>query len=183
MLAAACAVGCAAQNTPGAKTGVTTSPIAASVLPTWNMLADQFVAAAGAMPADKYEFAPVQGEFRGVRTFAQQVKHVACANYGFFKQVRNEEPPVGCGTGGPDPAKSKAELIAYLRASFTFGAEVISSLDANRPLEAVSGPYGGTRTRLGMAVLAVWHGSDNYGQIVEYLRMNGIVPPASRPAP
>jgi hypothetical protein len=47
-------------------------------------------------------------------------------------------------------------------------------------LEPAGGPYGGPSTRLGIATLSIWHASDHYGQLVVYLRMNGIVPPASQ---
>jgi hypothetical protein len=50
-------------------------------------------------------------------------------------------------------------------------------------MQPVDGPYGGPNSRLGMAFLAVWHVADHYGQLVEYARANGIVPPASRPTP
>ncbi|PYR94599.1 MAG: hypothetical protein DMF84_05465 [Acidobacteria bacterium] len=56
----------------------------------------------------------------------------------------------------------------------------IAQMTPANALEAAGGRYGGSSTRLGLATLAVWHASDHYGQIVTYLRMNGIVPPASR---
>lgn len=154
--------------------------IASSVLSTFRMIEGQFVAAADAMPEEQYSFAPSGGGFAGTRTFAQQVKHVACSNFGFFKQVRGETPPPVCWNGGPDPAKTKAEIMQYLRDSFAYANEVIAATDEKNAMDMVTGPYGGPRTRLGIAVLAVWHASDHYGQMVEYLRMSGIVPPASR---
>jgi DNA-binding IscR family transcriptional regulator len=157
--------------------------VAASVGAPWAFLAGNFVALADAMPAEKYGFAPTQGEFAGVRTFGEQVKHVACANYGFFSEIEGTTPPGHCWDGGPSPATTKAELVAYLRDSFAYGSRVAATLDQKNLLEAVDGPYGGPRTKLGIAVLAIWHASDHYGQLVEYLRMNGIVPPASHPAP
>lgn len=161
---------------------VTASPTMASTIePFWRMIAGQFVAAAEAMPADKYEFAPKEGAFEGVRTFAAQVKHVACANYGFFNQIEKKAPPPSCETGGPSPAKTKAELVAYLRESFDYAQRVMNQLTAANALDPVTGRYGGPSTRLGITSLAFWHASDHYGQIVVYLRMNGIVPPASRP--
>ena len=134
---------------------------------------------ADAMPADRWSFAPKDGEFKGVRTFAQQVKHVACANYGFFTQVEHKEPPANCEAGGPSPAKTKAELMQYLRESFAYAGQVMRRLTPANALDPVEGPYGGKTTRLGIATLAVWHATDHYGQLVVYLRMNGIVPPAS----
>jgi len=71
----------------------------------WALVKGQFVALADAMPEDKYGFKPTSGEFKDVRTFAEQVKHVACANVAFFNQIEHKEPPANCETGGPDPAR------------------------------------------------------------------------------
>ena len=154
-------------------------PMAASMVPWFTMIERSFVGLADAMPADRWGFAPRDGEFKGVRTFGQQVKHVACANYGFFNEVEHKEPPPNCEAGGPSPATSKPELMQYLRESFAYAGEVMRRLTPANALDPVEGPYGGKTTRLGIATLAVWHATDHYGQLVVYLRMNGIVPPAS----
>jgi len=157
-------------------------PLAAAVADRFAMVERSFVGLAEAMPAGKYGFKPTNGAFEGVRTFGEQVKHVACANFAFFNQIEKKEPPAGCAEGGPSPAKTKAELVAYLRDSFDYAQRVLRTMTAANALERVDGPYGGPSTRLGIATLAVWHASDHYGQLVVYLRMIGIVPPASRPA-
>jgi uncharacterized damage-inducible protein DinB len=154
--------------------------MASTVGQWWQMINKSFVDAAEAMPEDKWPFKPSGGAFDNVRTFAEQVKHVACANEAFALEVQHKDPPPNCETGGPHPAKTKAELVQYLRHSFTQVNEVIAQMAPANALEAAGGPYGGQSTRLGLATLAVWHASDHYGQIVMYLRMNGIVPPASR---
>jgi hypothetical protein len=144
--------------------------------------AREFISAAEAMPEGKYGFKPTQGEFKGVRTFAEQVKHVACANFAFAAEVRKQTPPEKCDVGGgPDPSKTKAEIMTYLRDSFAAVQQVISETTPENMLEPCTGRYGCPNTRLGVLSVAVWHAGDHYGQIVEYLRMNGIVPPASRP--
>ena len=56
---------------------------------------------------------------------------------------------------------------------------MVGGLTPANALDPVDGPYGGPNTRIGIATLAIWHNSDHYGQLVVYLRMNGIVPPAS----
>jgi len=156
-------------------------PMATTVTQYFTMIERQFVSLADAMPADKWSFAPKDGQFKGVRTFAEQVKHVACANYGFFNQVEHKTPPESCETGSPSPAKTKAELMQYLRESFTYATQVMRQLTPANAMDPVEGPYGGPTTRLGISTLAVWHATDHYGQLVVYLRMNGIVPPASAP--
>ena len=155
-------------------------PMAAAVAQRFTMIEHSFVGLADAMPAEKYAFKPANGEFHDVRTFGEQVKHVACSNFAFFNQIEKREPPPRCGAGGPSPAKTKAELMTYLRESFAYAGRVLRTMTPANALEPAGGPYGGMSTRLGLATLAVWHASDHYGQLVIYLRMNGIVPPASQ---
>jgi uncharacterized damage-inducible protein DinB len=171
----AIAIPAAAQNGSGDRV----DPMAATVAQWFTMIERQFVSLADALPADRWSFAPKDGEFKGVRTFAEQVKHVACANFAFFNEVEHKEPPANCESGGPNPARTKAELMQYLRESFAYGGDVMRRLTPANAMDPVEGPYGGKTTRLGISTLAVWHASDHYGQLVVYLRMNGIVPPAS----
>src|SRR5205085_6466715 len=143
---------------------------------------DEFVSAADAMPESKWSFAPTSGEFKGVRTFADEVKHTACANEAFAAEIEGKTPPEHCEVGGgPSPAKTKAEIMQYLRDSFAHMQRLIAATTPENILQPADGPYGGPNTRIGLIGVALWHGGDHYGQIVEYLRMNGIVPPGSRP--
>ncbi|MGZ4860107.1 MAG: DinB family protein [Candidatus Angelobacter sp.] len=145
----------------------------------WKDVEHDFTALAEAMPEDKWSFKPTQGEFKNVRTFAEQVKHVACGNEAWAKQMSGEKPPARCDLGGPNPAKSKAEILAYLKESFKAIDKVIAETDDKNLLHANPGQYWGTN-RLSALTATVWHISDHYGQLVVYLRMNGIVPPASK---
>ena len=158
----------------------TAPTMVSTIMPWWQMIQRSFVSAAEAMPEDRWAFAPKEGAFKGVRTFAEQVKHVACANYAFFNEIEKKTPPEACDKGGPSPARTKAELTKYLADSFAYAADVMKQMTPENALEAAGGPYGGQSTRLGLTTLAVWHASDHYGQIVVYLRMNNIVPPASQ---
>ncbi|MGA8149477.1 MAG: DinB family protein [Terriglobales bacterium] len=122
----------------------------------------QFYSVAEAMPESKYGYIPTAGQFDGVRSFAEQVKHVACANYGFFNEIEGKIPPEGCEKGGPSQAKTKAELLKYLKESFDYGNKVLETIDAKNALDRVEGPYAGPNTKLGIAVAAVWHVADHY---------------------
>jgi DinB superfamily len=143
---------------------------------------DQFFSVAEAMPAEKYSYVPNApgGKFDGVRTFAEQVKHVACANFAFFNEIEGKTPPEHCEKGGPAPAQTRAELLKYLRDSFDYGNKVLATINARNAMDRVDGPYGGPDTKLGIATIAVWHVADHYGQVVYYLRLNGIVPPPTQ---
>jgi len=142
------------------------------------MLESEFVGAAEAMPEDKYNFAPTTaiGEFKGVRTFAQQVKHVAQANAYFFGGPNGAEADIKAKSDAIDKLTTKADIVKALKDSF---AQAHAFVDGITPDNAfVTMPSGGTRG--GMAAFGIAHFMDHYGQMVEYLRLNGIVPPASR---
>jgi uncharacterized damage-inducible protein DinB len=135
-----------------------------------------------AMPEDKFAYAPTSGEFKGVRTFAQQLKHVGAANYLFASSILGEKPPaeVGEDEAGPASLKSKDEIIKYVTESFAYVLKAVDTIDEKNVVAPIDNPFGkGTTTRLAMATLIVGHCYDHYGQMVEYLRMNGITPPAS----
>lgn len=142
----------------------------------------EVVSAADVMPEDKFNFAPTQGEFKGVRTFAVQVKHIAVANYALGAAILGEKPPLDLkGENGPDNITSKADIMKFLKDSFAYGHKAANSLTEANVLEQVPSPFGPNKvTRLGLAVGMLSHPFDHYGQMVEYLRMNGIIPPASR---
>jgi len=149
-------------------------------------LEKEFVPAAEAMPDDKFSFAPTQGEFKDVRTFALQIKHVAHTNFMEFASLLGEKLPANVDPkedNGPDKMTSKAEILKYLKDSFAMGHRAMATLTEANLTERLPNPFGGTGpgpSRLGTASLTLWHSFDHYGQMVEYLRMNGIVPPASR---
>ncbi len=146
----------------------------------WKMVENDFTSLADAMPEKSWNFKPTEGEFKNVRTFAEQVKHVACANQAWAMKLKGEKPlPPHCDTGGPNPAKTKAEIMAYLKQSFQMLDEGIAAINSANLLQPVAGPYAGSN-RLEVVNSALWHTTDHYGQLVVYLRMNGIVPPASR---
>jgi uncharacterized damage-inducible protein DinB len=142
----------------------------------------ELVPAVEAMPEDKFGFAPTNGEFKGVRNFAQQAKHVAAVNYIVASAILGEKPPVDTGgESGPDAVKTKADIVKFLKDSFAYAHKAVAIINESNAVEPIKNPFGeGSATRLGMGTVFAWHGFDHYGQMVEYLRMNGIVPPASR---
>src|SRR5579863_4438267 len=149
----------------------------------YGVVEQEVVSAAEAMPEDKYSFAPTNGEFKGVRTFGEQVKHVAAVNYIFGATILNEKPPVDVGgENGPDSIKSKAEIMKFLKDSFAYLHKALASITDKNQLDEVS-IFGMKMPRLSVGAFSTAHPFDHYGQMVEYLRMNGIIPPASRPQP
>lgn len=145
----------------------------------------QIVSAADAMPAVKYGFAPTDGEFKGVRTFGRQVKHLAATNHILAAAALGEDTPADAGDEmGPETVRTKAEILDYLNASFAHLGKAIDAIDEKNAIVKSSpiSPMKDTEmTRLALTVEALIHAFNHYGQMVEYLRMNGVVPPASRP--
>src|SRR3981081_703564 len=113
----------------------------------------QFVSAADAMSEDKYSFAPTGGEFKGVRTFGQQVKHVAAVNYILGGGILGEKPPAETGgEKGPDSVTRKADIMKYLKDSFVYLHKAAATINDKNLVSPVKEPFGeGTATRLALA--------------------------------
>jgi len=143
----------------------------------------QVLEVAEAMPEEKFNFSPESlnipgSDYQGVRTFALQVKHIAASNYFIWSPLTGDKLPEGLGDGnGPEKLKTKADIIQFLKDSFALGHKAAATLTPQNMLQT---PEGSKSPRLRLAEFAVAHACDHYGQMVEYLRMNGIVPPASR---
>jgi len=141
------------------------------------------VDAAEAMPDDKFNFSPESlnipgSEYKGVRSFAVQVKHIASSNYFIWSPITGDKLPDGLKDGnGPENVKTKADILKFLKESFALGHKAAATLTTENMLQ---NPERSKSTRLRLATFGVAHAYDHYGQMVEYLRMNGIVPPASR---
>ncbi len=143
------------------------------------------IPAVDAMPADKFGFVPADGEFKGVRTFGQMVKHLSATNHILAAAALGEEPPADAGDEvGPDTVRTKAEILDYLQGSFAHLSKAIDAIgQTNVPVNPspISPLKRDEVTREALVVESLMHAADHYGQLVEYLRMNGVVPPASRP--
>ncbi|PYU06805.1 MAG: hypothetical protein DMG34_05280 [Acidobacteria bacterium] len=166
--------------------------VASALLRTVSLQEYEVRSVAEAMPENLYAYRPAEGKFKSekpafgpseMRTFAEQVKHVACANFAFAAEFEGQQPPAVCDKGGPDPAKTKRELLIYLRNSFLAISKSFQAIKPENQFDPIEGPYAGPNTRLGLAGVVIWHNADHYGQMAVYLRLNGIVPPPSRPNP
>jgi uncharacterized damage-inducible protein DinB len=149
-----------------------------------SMFEMELTGAVKAMPAEKYSFAPSpaifaasQGvKFDTVRTFAEQVQHLVQGNYMFYGRVGGMKPEADMAAIGK--MTNKDELVAALASSFAFAHKAVATITPANAFLVIKGADG-MNTRATLAAFGVAHGFDHYGQIVEYLRMNGIVPPAS----
>jgi uncharacterized damage-inducible protein DinB len=187
LMLSVCSLGAMAQMggaASGPAAGTVVSP-ATAVDSQLNLIEGEMMGAVKAMPAEKFGFAPsaaifIPGQapkFDTVRTFAQQATHVAQANYFFYATVSGVKPDVD--VAAIAKMTKKEDVVAALAASFAFAHKAIATLTAANAFEVVSIPEPGLQTRATLAQFGVSHANDHYGQMVEYLRMNGIVPPAS----
>jgi hypothetical protein len=183
VVAACCVTGAKAQmGGAAAGAGATVSP-AESFNALLTTTENQMMALVKEMPADKYGFAPsaaifVPGqktEYAGVRTFGALVIHVAQANYGMAARFGGIRPDVDIASLAG--LKDKDQIVAALAASFAFVHKAIGAMTAENAFQSV----GGVTTRASGAAGNVAHTGDEYGQMVEYARMNGIVPPPTPP--
>jgi uncharacterized damage-inducible protein DinB len=188
-LAAASAYTQAAKSSPaaGASASPSTPPTIASAIDREISLVEkEVVEAAEAMPEAKFDFSPETlnlpgSDYKGVRTFGQQLKHVAASNYLIWSPITGEKAPDTVNDGkGPDNMTAKADIMKYLKDSFAFGHKAVAILNASNLVQPITSSSGRPTTRLFLATFAAAHCFDHYGQMIEYLRMNGIVPPASR---
>jgi uncharacterized damage-inducible protein DinB len=157
----------------------------AETLDSWITTAEHHVLpTADAMPEHRYAFAPDQsrGEFKRARTFAQQLKHLAANNYGMAALILGQKRTADMANEtGPDSVRTKAEIMEYVKGSFAALHEAVATIDEKNVVQPTASPSQWQKTRLSFAMDAVAHSFDHYGQLVEYLRMNGVVPPESRP--
>ncbi len=150
-----------------------------------NLFEHEFMGVAQAMPADKYGFAPAAATFTasqgakydGVRTFAQEISHVTTANYYFASKILGEKMPVD--PKSIDGLTTKEELLKAAADSFAYAHKALATITPENAYTAIDG-VDGLHTRSVIASFISAHGYDHYGQMVEYLRMNGIVPPGSK---
>ncbi len=144
-----------------------------------------------AMPADRINYTPqsleIKGsDFKGVRTFAQEAKHLATYIYMLSSAILDQKPPVDIGKddSGPDAVQTKEQIVDYMKGAFGFGHQALQSITEKNEMDMVpqNGP-GRKMPRIAAATFMMYHNFDHYGQMVEYARMNGVIPPASQPRP
>jgi hypothetical protein len=137
-----------------------------------------------AMPADKFSFAPTNGEFKGVRTFAQEAKHVAFVIDTVSSAMLDQPNPSSSGKdeNGPDEVKTKEQIVKYLKDSFALAHKAMGTLTNENLMQETADPFApkNKRARVDSASIIFWHTMDHYGQMVEYARTNSVIPPASR---
>ncbi len=138
-------------------------------------------AVAEAMPAEKYDFTPAGTGFKGVRSFAAQVRHIAATNCASWESGSTLKCSVRItNSNGPADITTKDQLLAFLKESFAVGHDAAKALTTENMSDSLANEEGGSSERLFLLTEGAAHDLNHYGQLVEYLRMNNIIPPASR---
>jgi uncharacterized damage-inducible protein DinB len=170
MLLAGAVVSVASAQAPA-----TGNPISQAIRDEWNGVKQDIVKSAAVMPADKYGFKPVAS----VRSYGQILAHIAGANYIFCAAAKGEKAPHAedefekSATTAPAIAKALQESIAYCDGAY-------AALDDRRAAETVNAPFGSGKTARASTLMGnTGHLQEHYGNLVTYLRMNGLVPPSS----
>ena len=166
----------------GAGTLMAQDPVAEMYDHQVTLVENDVLSLAEAMPADLYDFVPTSGEFEGVRTFGEQIRHLATMIFMTAAVVMEEESPYGPGThnNGPDNVRSKDEVIVLLKGSLAYARRAMASLTVENHMDPVGSVFGPS-PRVDVAAGIAFHSFNHYGQMVVYARMNGVVPPASVP--
>lgn len=153
------------------------NPVSDSIRAGWNTAKRNMLGSAKVMPQDKYGFKPVDT----VRTFGQMLAHVAGANYVFCAAARGEKSPHAeeefekSATTPAAITKALQDSVAYCDAAYT-------ALTDAKAGEMLNGAFGGKDSRAGILIGNTGHNNEHYGNLVTYLRINGLVPPSSAPS-
>ena len=147
------------------------------LLDSWNDIGRKLIAMAEDFPEDKYDFKPTPAQ----RSFAEQLLHAAGANYFFINPATGKPLPKA-----EDPKrsdfKSKADIVAFVKKSFSDGAETIKAHGEKGMSDILVDAFPNQQVRFSdMAYGLIEHCGEHYGQLVVYYRVSGLVPPESRP--
>jgi uncharacterized damage-inducible protein DinB len=153
------------------------NPVSDSIRAGWNTAKRNMSGSAKVMPADKYGFKPVDS----VRTFGQMLAHVAGANYVFCAAAKGEKSP-HAEEAFEKSATTAAAITKALQDSIAYCDTAYTALTDATAAQVVSGAFGGKDSRAGILMGNTGHNNEHYGNLVTYLRINGLVPPSSAPS-
>ena len=164
---AAATVTAAAPQSSASGTPLTPPTVASAIDREISIVEKELVETAEAMPEDKFDFSPEKlnisgSDYKGVRTFGQQLKHVAASNYLIWSPITGEKVPDTVNDGkGPDNMTAKADIVKYLKDSFAFGHKAVATLNASNLVQPISSSSGRPTTRLFLATFAPAHAFDH----------------------
>lgn len=153
------------------------NPITQALRNAWTEAKTNFRKSADVMPEAKYGFAPVAG----VRSFGAILAHVAGASYEFCAAAKGEKPP-HLEAEFEKSAKTKADIVKALDGAIAYCDQAYTTLDDAKAAQVVAGAFGGPQAARAASLIGnTTHVQEHYGNLVTYLRINGLVPPSSAP--
>ena len=183
-IAASVAITACGGGTPPAQDGAaapsaTPAPAAGGatvrgdLIKDWERQKESLMRIADAMPEDKFGYKSTPAQ----RSYGEQVMHVALVNVDLLKLVGGKAAPPSFTA---DSVKTKADMLNALAESYDHGIALLTEQTDATLDETVDGAFLGPSTRARLFWFLLGHSMDIYGQMAVYLRLNGIVPPASR---
>ena len=174
-------IGCGGAAPPAQEAAPAAAPapapggaaVRADLIKDWERQKATLLAIADAMPEDKFGFKSTPAQ----RSYAEQIMHVATVNVDILKLVGGQAPPP---TFTAESAKTKADILKALGESYDHGIALLNEQTDASITGTVEAAFLGPSTRARVFWFLLGHSMDIYGQLVVYLRLNGIVPPASR---
>jgi uncharacterized damage-inducible protein DinB len=155
-----------------ASTALAQATIHGDLMKDWASQKDTIVKIAGAMPEDKFGFKPTPAQ----RSYGEQVLHIAQVNVMLLGALGGKTPAPMINM----KATTKADIVKAAGDSFDYGTAVVKEFDNKTIQDTVQAPFMGPSTRARIVFFLIAHSQDIYGQMAVYLRLNGVVPPASQ---
>jgi uncharacterized damage-inducible protein DinB len=153
------------------------NPITQALRDAWTQAKTNIRGSADVMPAEKYSFKPVAG----VRDYGAILAHVAGASYEFCSAAKGEKTPYA-EDAFEKTATTRAAIVKALDGAIAYCDEVYKTLDDVKAGQIVNGAFGGPKgPRAALLFGNTGHYQEHYGNLVTYLRINGLVPPSSAP--
>jgi uncharacterized damage-inducible protein DinB len=154
------------------------NPVSDAIRSSWNEAKRNYSGSAKVMPEAKLGFKPVES----VRSFGEILAHVAGANYIFCAAARGEKSPHS-EDAFEKTAKTRAAIVKALDDSFAYCDAAYKALDDRKAGDMVAAPFGSGKSALAAVLMGNnGHLQEHYGNLVTYLRINGLVPPSSAPS-
>lgn len=163
----------AATEAPAAAPAAGQASVRGDLIKDWQDQKDALLKIADAMPEDKFGFKPTPAQ----RSFGEQVMHAASTNVDFLKVVGGA---AAAPTFSAESAKTKADILKALAESYDYAIALLNEQSDAGINETIDAAFLGQSTRARVFWFLLGHSMDVYGQLAVSLRLNGVVPPASR---
>ena len=161
------------ESTPTTAAPAGTTTVLGDLLKDWERQRDTMMKIADAMPEDQFGYKSTPPQ----RSYGEQVMHIATVNVDVLKWIGGQTPAPSFTA---ESAKTKADMLKAMADSYDYGIALLKEQTDTTITQTIDGRFLGPSTRARIFWFLLGHSMDIYGQMAVYLRLNGIVPPASR---